>query len=46
MAAVSSGENETVVYVFLHRAPCSGFGQKKGKENGEGKKKIKIYRST
>lgn len=45
-ATMSSGENEVVVYVFLHRVPHASFGQKNGKENGEGKKKKRMYRCT
>lgn len=45
-ATMSSGENEVVVYVFLHRVPHTSFGQENGKENGEGKKKKRMYRCT
>lgn len=46
-ATMSSGENEMVVYAFLHRVPRSIFAQEENRERkGEGKKKEIIYSCT
>lgn len=45
-AAVSSGENEFVVYVFPYRVPHCGFGQKKKERRwGEEEKEenVQVY---
>lgn len=46
MAMIRSGENGMVIYIFPHKVPYSGFGQKKGKENVKGKKNMIMYRRT
>lgn len=38
-ATMSSGENEVVVYVFLHRVTHTSFGQKNGKKMGRVRKR-------
>lgn len=43
MAVMRSGENGMVTYIFPHKVPHSGFGQKKGKENVKGKKNMIMY---